>query len=95
MERAASGDAAAHRIVHKSAKILAEVCSNLSLILNCPLIVLGGELGMCEALFAETRALVEKNEFARPRLAISHSGKDAQLLGAVRLALQSAETALA
>ena len=41
------------------------------------------------------RALVEKNEFARPRLAISHSGKDAQLLGAVRLALQSAETALA
>jgi glucokinase len=94
MDRAAGGHPAARRIVHRSAKILAEVCSNLSLILNCPLIVLGGELGMCEPLFAETCAFVEKNEFARPRLAISQSGKDAQLLGAVRLALQRAEAAL-
>jgi glucokinase len=95
MERAASGDPPARRIVRKSAKILAEVCSNLSLILNCPLIVLGGELGMCEPLFSETRALLDKNDFARPRLSISQSGKDAQLLGAVRLALQGAEAALA
>jgi glucokinase len=95
MDRAATGDPAARRIVHKSAKLLAEVCSNLSLILNCPLIVLGGELGMCEPLFSETRALVEKNEFARPRLAISQSGENAPLLGALRLALQTAEPALA
>ena len=95
MDRAAGGDAAARRIVRKSARILAEVCSNLSLVLNCPLIVLGGELGICDPLFAETRALVEKNEFARPRLAMSQSGRDAQLFGAVRLALQSAEAALA
>jgi glucokinase len=93
-DRERAGDAAATRIVGSTAAVLAGVCTSLSLILNCSLIVLGGELGMHESLLKATASLLERNEFARPRLAVSQLGQDAALLGAVRLGLQAAESAL-
>jgi glucokinase len=94
LDRAAQGDALAQRIVDKISESLAMVCSYLSLILNCSLIVFGGELGVHPALLQATSARLEEHDFAHPRLAITQLGTKAQLKGALRLALQSAEAAL-
>jgi glucokinase len=94
LDRATQGDALAQQIVDKVSEYLAMVCSYLSLILNCSLIVFGGELGLHPALLQATSARLEEHDFARPRLAITQLGTKAQLRGALRLALQSADTAL-
>ena len=94
LDRAAQGDPRAQRIVDKTSEYLAMVCSYLSLILNCSLIVFGGELGVHPALLQATSARLEEHDFAHPRLAITQLGTKAQLKGALRLALQSAEAAL-
>jgi glucokinase len=94
LDRAAQGDPRAQRIVDKTSGYLAMVCSYLSLILNCSLIVFGGELGVHPALLQATSARLEEHDFAHPRLAITQLGTKAQLRGALRLALQSAEAAL-
>jgi glucokinase len=94
LDRAALGDPLAQRIVDKTSEYLAMVCSYLSLILNCSLIVFGGELGVHPALLQATSARLEEHDFAHPRLAITQLGALAQLKGALRLALQSAEAAL-
>ena len=88
LDLALTGDADAVQIVQREAAILAAVCTTLSLVINCPLIVMGGELGGHESLFRATASLLERNEFARPRLVVSPLGRDAALTGAVRLALQ-------
>jgi glucokinase len=94
LDRAAIGDPLAQRIVDKTSDYLAMVCSYLSLILNCSLIVFGGELGVHPALVQATSARLEEHDFAHPRLAITQLGTKAELRGALRLALQSAEVAL-
>jgi glucokinase len=70
------------------------VCSHLSLILNCSLIVFGGELGVHPALLQAVGALLGAHDFAHPRLTATQLGVKAELHGAVRLALESAEAAL-
>jgi predicted NBD/HSP70 family sugar kinase len=67
---------------------------NVSVVLNSSLVVLGGGVGTSQALFDATRGLLERNQFARPRLALSMLGKDAQVFGAIRLALGAAESLL-
>ena len=94
LDRAAQGDPLAQQIVGKTSEYLAIVCSCLSLILNCSLIVFGGEMGAHPALFQATRARLEEHDFAHPRLAITQLGADAELQGALRLALETAEAAL-
>ena len=94
LDRAVEGDPLAQRIVDKTSDHLAMVCSYLSLILNCSLIVLGGELGVHPALLQATSARLEGHDFAHPRLAITQLGTKAELKGALRLALEAAETAL-
>jgi hypothetical protein len=69
-------------------------CSYLGLILNCSLIVFGGELGVHPALFDATVERLKGHDFARPRLAVTQLGMMAELRGALRLALQFAEAAL-
>lgn len=71
------------------------VCSYLSLIINCSLIVLGGELGMHPALFQATCSRLEGHDFARPRIAVTQLGVKAELRGALRLALEATDAALA
>jgi glucokinase len=94
LDRAVQGDLLAQQIVDIVSEHLATVCSHLSLILNCSLIVLGGELGLHPALLKSTSARLEKHDFARPRLAITELGAEAGLRGALRLALQAAEAEL-
>jgi glucokinase len=95
LDRATQGDARAQKVLDKISDCLAMVCSYLSLILNCSLIVFGGALGVHPALLQATNARLEEHDFAHPRLAITHLGANAQLRGAVRLALQSADSVLA
>jgi glucokinase len=94
LDRASQGDPLAQQVVDKTSEYLAIVCSYLSLILNCSLIVFGGELGVHPALLHATSARLEDHDFAHPRLAITKLGDKAQLRGALRLALQAAEAAL-
>jgi len=77
-----------------TAQALAHTISNISVLLNTSLIVLGGAIGSSEPLLRATRKLLDRNEFARPRLAISLLREDAQLYGAVRLALDDVEAKL-
>lgn len=91
-DRAAQGDDEdASQLLSHSAEILAASITNISLILNTSLAVLGGEVGMHPALLKRTRELLERQQFARPKLASSKLGDDAQLCGAIWLALQIAE----
>lgn len=92
--RAGQGDPSARQIVEKTSEYLAMVCSYLSLILNCSLIVFGGELGVHSVLVQATAARLEEHDFAHPRLEVTQLGEKAPLTGALRLAMQQAETAL-
>jgi glucokinase len=92
-DRACTGDLLANRILNRSAQVLAFAVYNISLVLNCALFVLGGKVGMCAPLHDATRRVLEQyNEPARPKLIISSLGEDAQLMGAIRLALNTAES---
>lgn len=87
---AASGNAAANRLLRQRATILADVILDLALILNPSLILLGGEVGSHPALLDEVSALLEGSEFAILRVALSGLGSAAVLLGAVSVALEPA-----
>lgn len=92
-ERARAGDELAAGILHRSARILAYAVYNVSLVLNCKLFVLGGGVGMSEPLRDCTCHFLEQfNEPVRPKLTVSSLGKDAQLIGAIRLAMNKAES---
>ena len=93
-EIAEQGDVRARKLLHATAQALAHTISNISVLLNTSLIVLGGAIGSSEPLLRATRKLLDRNEFARPRLAISLLREDAQLYGAVRLALDDVEAKL-
>lgn len=93
-DRALQGDAVGRRILAHVSECVATVCSYLSLILNCSLIVFGGELGMHPALLQATSVRLEEHDFARPRLAVTQLGTKAENRGALRLALQAADASL-
>jgi len=93
-ELAAQGHLQARQLLESSAQVLAHTITNICLLLNTSLVVLGGSVGTSEPLLLATREIVERNDFARPQLAISRLGRDAQLHGAIRLALDCVETAI-
>jgi glucokinase len=64
------------------------VIYNISLILNCPLFVLGGGVGTHPALGEAAQRILERwGTRVQPRLERSALGPDAQLMGAIWLAL--------
>jgi predicted NBD/HSP70 family sugar kinase len=65
--------------------------TNLSLVLDLSLVVLSGGVGEHRTLLQATQRRLERNQFARPQLVASSLGGEAQLFGAVWLALQAAE----
>jgi glucokinase len=81
----------AQAVLNRTARILADAVTNVCVILNSSLVVLGGRVGTHPALFAATRRIVQRNEFSRPQLAVSSLGREAQLFGAVWLALSVAD----
>lgn len=91
-DAALSGEPLAQTILQQSARMLSHAIYNMSLVLNCPLFVLGGGVGLHPALCAATRGMLQQWALrGRPELIPSELGPDAQLMGALRLALDTAE----
>lgn len=90
-DQAVLGQPESRRLLEQTARILAAAIANVCVILNPSLVVFGGGIGTNASLFDATRRILEGNEFARPRLALSLLGPDAQLFGAIRLALDYAQ----
>ena len=85
---AVDGDPIALQVLHRTAKALSYAIYNISLVLSCPLFVLGGGVGMHPALCNATRTcLLQSGTRVMPELTRSALGGDAQLIGAIRLAL--------
>jgi glucokinase len=90
-DRALMGDASAQGLLQQTSVVLSRAIYNIVLVLNCPLFVLGGSVGLHEALYDATQAaLTQLNMRSKPRLLRSVLGVDAQLIGAIRLALLTA-----
>jgi glucokinase len=91
-ELGGAGHPLAKKFLERSALMLAYAVYNMAVVLNPSLFVLGGGVGM-NPVFLETteRILKRYSEPLRPKLAPSALGEDAQLLGSVRLALDTAE----
>jgi glucokinase len=89
--RASTGDPLAQIVLDNSAQLLARAVYNISLVLNSSLFVLGGGIGVSIPLRDATERVLEKyQEPSRPRIVISSLGADAQLIGAIQLALITA-----
>jgi glucokinase len=90
-DHALDGDELAQKILQRSATMLAQAIYNISLVLNCPLFVLGGGVGKHSALQeAAQNVLQQWHVRGQPQVIASALGADAQLMGAVRLALDMA-----
>lgn len=89
---AGRGSAPAQDVLQQTARILADAITNVCVILNSSLVVLGGRIGTHPALYQAADRILERNEFSRPRLAVSSLGREAQLFGAIWLALNVADS---
>lgn len=88
---ALSGDALAQSVLQQTALTLSHTIYNINLILNCPLFVLGGGVGVHPALRNATEENLARMQMrGEPQLAISSLGVDAQVAGAVHQALAAA-----
>jgi glucokinase len=91
---AVRGETRAREILHRTARILAHAISDVCVILNVALVVVGGRVASHPAVFEETCQILQCNEFYHPRVALSSLGWRAPLLGAIRLALDCVEEEL-
>jgi glucokinase len=92
-DHALAGDPLARTILDQSARLLSHAIVNIDMVLNCPLFVLGGGVGIHRAFRDATEALLkQRNMRAQPQLVCSALGAEAQLMGALRLALDTAST---
>jgi len=95
-DQALRGDGLAKCVLDRTARALSYAIHNIALVLNSPLFVLGGSVGIHPALGDATRlVLLERGTRAQPRLVSSALGSDAQLIGAIFLALETADRDLA
>jgi glucokinase len=88
---ALSGNRNAREFLNRAAGHLAMAVTNLSLVLDLSLVVLSGGTGGHPALLQAVQRRLERNQFARPTLVLSDLNGEAQLYGAICLALQTAE----
>jgi glucokinase len=87
-EAASNTDPLAQSILEQTARLLGHTICNLYLVLNCPLFVLGGGVGMHSALIEETeRHLKPWSPRIPVQLKRSELGSEAQIVGAICLAL--------
>jgi glucokinase len=90
-DHALAGDALAQNVLHQSAETLAFAIYNIAVVLNCPLFVLGGSVGLHPAFSDLTqKILTARDKRVQPELVRSTLGPDAQLNGAIYLALETA-----
>lgn len=91
-DEAILGDALAKSVLEHAARTLAYAIFDITLILNTPLVVLGGSVGLHPALRDRTQAIVDAHaRRLRPQLVLSSLGGDAQVMGAIRLAQLTAQ----
>jgi glucokinase len=91
---ALDGDLLAQTLLRQTARTLAYAIYNMSLVLNCPLFVLGGGVGIHPALSNATKEWL--NQWgSRVSVQLRHSAleSDAQLIGAIHMALDTASRA--
>ena len=94
--QAMTGDVLAKHVLEHAARILAYAVYNISVVLNSSLFVLGGGVGSSAPLLHATRRILKQyDEPVLPKLTTSSLGHDAQLMGAIRLALDKAESPMA
>jgi glucokinase len=92
-ECAKTGNPLAKDVLYRSARILAYAVYNISLVVNSSFFVLGGGVGASATFLEATRRVLRSyNEPVRPKLTLSTLGQDAQLIGTIRLALDTAES---
>jgi glucokinase len=95
-DQALTGEPMAQTIFDQSARMLSHAIYNMNLVLNCPLFVMGGGVGMHKGFLDATQSMLNlQNMQTQTRLRCSTLGTDAQLMGALRLALDAAGSALA
>ena len=88
---ALKGDTLACQVLQRAARTLSYAIYNLSLTLNCPLFVLGGSIGLHQAFIEATQTFLQARS-ARVQLNLVRStlGSEAQLTGAISLAIHTA-----
>jgi glucokinase len=92
LDGAVGGDPIANSLLDRAAYALACAIFNMTLILNAPLFVLGGSVGLHPALRDRTQDAVDAYaRRLRPRVVLSSLGRDAQIMGAIRLAQLAAQ----
>jgi glucokinase len=90
-DRALEHDPIAQKILDNTARTVAYAVYNISLILNCPLFVLGGGIGIHPALCDAVRVVLEERSVrVQPRLVLSALRTEAQIAGAICLAIETA-----
>lgn len=88
---ALAGDSLARNILQLASRTLGYAIYNMSLVLNCPLFVLGGSVGIHPALGDAARLVLgQQNARVQPNLVCSALGTDAQLIGTIVAALEVA-----
>jgi glucokinase len=87
MNLAQAGDARAMEIALRRAEVVADIVTNLSLILNPSLILMGGEVGSHPVLIDFVRKQLQGSEFAVTRVMPSAPGNRAILWGGIALAV--------
>jgi glucokinase len=87
MNLAQAGDSRAMDIVLRRAEVVADIVTNLSLILNPGLILMGGEVGSHPVLIDFVRKQLQGSEFAVTRVMPSAPGNRAVLWGGIALAV--------
>jgi glucokinase len=94
-DRAVDGNPRAKALLRQSATMLAQAIYNIALVLNCPLFVLGGTVGLHSALCDAAQKMLDQWIVSgSPRLVRSSLGSDAQLLGSIRAALETAHACI-
>jgi glucokinase len=90
-DAALAHDPLAQTVLERVSGLLAYAIYNISLVLNCPVFVLGGSVGLHPALVGEISAtLRELNTRVQPEIAASRLGVDAQIVGAIFRAIKVA-----
>jgi glucokinase len=88
---ALAGDTLAQSMLEQTARLLSHAIYNISLVLNCPLFVLGGGVGVHSGLREATEEMLNRLKMrGQPKLITSALGAEAQQTGALRLALDLA-----
>jgi glucokinase len=92
-DHALAGEALAQTVLQRTAQTLAYAIYNLAVVLNCPLFVLGGSVGMHPALWELTQEiLTQRDKRVQPQLLRSTLGPEAQVNGAIHLAIETASS---